>query len=129
MPVVFVFHGGLPVIETRLVGKLAPNELTDEMKKVIELMHRQNRYALIEDCTNFRDWHSIIDTYHAIDALVQSGSLFKIKKAVILPTSLEAKSKIHSWVTICNNRGVDARAFETRQGAIDWLRVQSYVNQ
>lgn len=121
MAVDYVIDRDLSLIETRLVGELEPNELVNRMTEIVRVISTHEKYLVLEDCTKLRDWYSPLDMYDAIKILSHSGLLLKIKKAVVLPIHTEAISKVQFWVTVCKNRGMNTKAFEKRQYAVDWL--------
>jgi len=119
------YHPDLKLVECVVEGFLTVNELLEATIATVSLSVEKETNLILVDDSKLEKTVETVDIYELPQSYEDLNIDRKIKAAVILPISLQAREDVQFYETVCQNRGWDIAVFEQRQEAIDWLMEES----
>jgi len=110
---------GIVFIENR--GDLTYEELVEQSKDAISIIHEKNIYLILTDFSNVGVDAKITDIYQFPEIYEQFG-LTKMSKIAVLVSAKEVSTEqLTFYENICINRGWQIKIFLKKELALEWL--------
>lgn len=109
------------VIETTYSGIITLDELRLALTEILELSQQHQASRFIADCTHMEGGGRVLDSYEFAKEIEQIPNVHLLKEAFILPILKETADSVRFFETTAMNRGLNIRAFPSREEAIEWL--------
>jgi hypothetical protein len=113
------------VVETVYCGYLSAADLRDAAFATLNLGKANGTHRFLGNCRDLTGSCSIVDLYSLAERVTSARRNALFREAMVLPELEAAAEDVRFWETACVNRGLDVRVFATRDGAIEWLLLQS----
>ena len=115
------YNDSLGIIELLFEGTVLGEELRLSTNDSLALQIRHKVDSILVDSKDLDSAPHLDEFRHLTQQYEKDRLRRSTKIALVLPGLESEQSKAHFYVRFCKNRGWNARLFETRSEAIDWL--------
>lgn len=114
------YNESLHFIELTYTGTVSKDELIASAAACAALINQHQNSRVLGDCSALQGGHSLADLYY-LSEWVAGLRLPRFREAMILQSEVLSSESVQFWQTTCTNRGLNVRAFEDRETALQWL--------
>jgi hypothetical protein len=112
------------VIFLTFQAEVSKEDVRDSSAAVIATMHDHDTRKVLTDLAEVESLAvSTMGIYHLPKSYMQMGLNLPFTEAIVVPKSSKIRKDAEFYETVCVNRGVNARIFEDRDQALEWLTL------
>lgn len=122
----YTINQELRFVEVAYVGKTTAQDLKESTSEFITLQKEKGINRFLIDTSEMELAAALVDVYNVPDKqYVEEQADRRGCVAVILPASTKEREAAEFYETVCINRGWDVKNFLERQGAVNWLTLDT----
>lgn len=109
------------IVEVSHSGAISPDDLRHSSIQAVTLLHELGASRVLTDCTDMTSSPGAIEMIALVDAVDALGLGTDFRQGLLWPIDARARLGFDFWRTVEENHGLRARAFGSREAAIEWL--------